>query len=289
MSAQPALDFSSMDDLDTAPVRNEQAALAQKAAAPTVDCPKCLGKGKYTFGFRYIRTEPCKVCKGSGKVKADWEKARAAYQKGEETKKNNKLAKQQAWIDAHPAEWKWINGAAANFQFASDMHRAIVTYGQLTEKQLAAVQKCVSRLAEKNAERNAEMERNAVQAPGANAVILCLQKANIGGHKAPTLRTELATFSLAKPNSKNAGCVYVKAPGRDGAYYGKITPEGSFQPTRECPEDARAGVARAAANALDEAVAYGKKTGTCSCCGRELTDPVSIANGIGPVCASGFF
>lgn len=35
----------------------------------------------------------------------------------------------------------------------------------------------------------------------------------------------------------------------------------------------------------DEAIQYGRNTGICSCCGRTLTNPESIANGIGPVCA----
>jgi ribosomal protein S14 len=36
---------------------------------------------------------------------------------------------------------------------------------------------------------------------------------------------------------------------------------------------------------LDEAKAYGRKTGQCCDCGRELTNPVSIKAGIGPICA----
>jgi hypothetical protein len=32
-------------------------------------------------------------------------------------------------------------------------------------------------------------------------------------------------------------------------------------------------------------VAYGKRTGACSCCGRELTNGESIDRGIGPICA----
>lgn len=36
------------------------------------------------------------------------------------------------------------------------------------------------------------------------------------------------------------------------------------------------------------AVAYGKRTGRCGICGRELTDPASIAAGIGPICAQRF-
>lgn len=32
----------------------------------------------------------------------------------------------------------------------------------------------------------------------------------------------------------------------------------------------------------------GQATGTCGCCGRTLTDPVSVARGIGPICIAGF-
>jgi hypothetical protein len=39
---------------------------------------------------------------------------------------------------------------------------------------------------------------------------------------------------------------------------------------------------------LEEAKEYGRKTGTCYMCSRELTNPVSIENGIGPICASKF-
>ncbi len=36
---------------------------------------------------------------------------------------------------------------------------------------------------------------------------------------------------------------------------------------------------------LEQAKAYGRKTGRCMVCGRKLTHPASIAAGIGPVCA----
>lgn len=39
---------------------------------------------------------------------------------------------------------------------------------------------------------------------------------------------------------------------------------------------------------LEDAAAYGKTTGQCIVCGRELTDPNSIAAGIGPICADRF-
>jgi hypothetical protein len=39
---------------------------------------------------------------------------------------------------------------------------------------------------------------------------------------------------------------------------------------------------------LETAKRYGKLSGVCCSCGRDLTDPVSIAAGIGPICARKF-
>lgn len=44
----------------------------------------------------------------------------------------------------------------------------------------------------------------------------------------------------------------------------------------------------ASPNAMQFATAFGKRTGRCGVCGRELTDPESIAMGIGPICAEKF-
>lgn len=42
------------------------------------------------------------------------------------------------------------------------------------------------------------------------------------------------------------------------------------------------------ADPLAAARKYGKLSGRCCSCGRDLTDPVSIENGIGPICATKF-
>jgi hypothetical protein len=39
---------------------------------------------------------------------------------------------------------------------------------------------------------------------------------------------------------------------------------------------------------FEAAKQYGRDSGRCAACGRDLTDPESIANGIGPICASKF-
>ena len=40
---------------------------------------------------------------------------------------------------------------------------------------------------------------------------------------------------------------------------------------------------------LDQAKAYGRATGVCVCCGRDLSDPVSVEAGIGPVCEARWY
>lgn len=39
----------------------------------------------------------------------------------------------------------------------------------------------------------------------------------------------------------------------------------------------------------EQAAEFGRLTGSCCCCGRLLTDPQSIADGIGPVCKGKYF
>lgn len=47
-------------------------------------------------------------------------------------------------------------------------------------------------------------------------------------------------------------------------------------------------VQSAAADPYAAAKLYGMNTGTCSCCGRELTNSLSIQLGIGPICREKF-
>ncbi len=55
---------------------------------------------------------------------------------------------------------------------------------------------------------------------------------------------------------------------------------------RACDEETKRSILEVAADPKQAAIAYGKQYGTCACCGRDLTDPASVALGIGPVCAS---
>jgi hypothetical protein len=99
--------------------------------------------------------------------------------------------------------------------------------------------------------------------------------------KRPKLRLASFMFTRAPDTGKNAGSIYVK---EGEAYLGKVT-GGEFLPTRECGDERKAKVVAVASDPATAAKAYGLRTGSCSCCGRELTNGVSIDLGIGPICA----
>jgi hypothetical protein len=91
------------------------------------------------------------------------------------------------------------------------------------------------------------------------------------------LREKITLKSVTRGN--NAGALYLY---RGGEYAGKITPEGTcYSPIH--PE-IQPVLTEATADPVAAAQAYGRDTGSCACCGRTLTDPVSIWAAIGPVC-----
>ena len=68
-------------------------------------------------------------------------------------------------------------------------------------------------------------------------------------------------------------------------YLGKVTPNCLDS---RLADDVKAVLFEAAADPLTAAIRYGKETGSCSCCGRELTNKESIRLGIGPICREKF-
>ena len=73
--------------------------------------------------------------------------------------------------------------------------------------------------------------------------------------------------------------------GTQPKYLGKVTKAGLDS---RLSDDVKAVIMAAADDPLTAAIKYGKESGNCSCCGRELTDPASIEAGIGPVCRDKF-
>jgi Family of unknown function (DUF6011) len=114
-----------------------------------------------------------------------------------------------------------------------------------------------------------------------DAIAQSFAAAHLSGIKRPKLRLDTFVFSRAPDTGRNAGSIYVT---ESGQYLGKVT-EGRFYGARECDDPTRERIIAVASDPHAAAKAYGQRTGQCSCCGRELTDPVSIAAHVGPICA----
>lgn len=152
------------------------------------------------------------------------------------------------------------------------------------------MQRSIAKDAEFKTKREAEAVARSVDVGGVgqNKLVASLNHAKARGmQRQPSLIVGDIDFQRAPDHGKNPGCVYVKTRSTD-LYLGKITPEGSFLPSRECTEETKGRVAVVMLDPLAAAIEHGKLTGECACCKRKLTDPVSVARGIGPICAEAF-
>ena len=165
--------------------------------------------------------------------------------------------------------------------FASSLVQQYDRKRSLSDKQLDAAERMLAKIAANRAEKAAR----AAAAPSVDLtrVHAMFAKAMASGHKRPVYRAAGLALSLAPLSGRNAGSIYVKDD-ETGDYLGKVTEDLRFNPLRTAPEWAAEALSRIARDPSAAAVEYGRETGRCSCCGRELTNPDSIALGIGPIC-----
>ena len=81
--------------------------------------------------------------------------------------------------------------------------------------------------------------------------------------------------------NRNPGALYVK---RNGEYQGKITTDGVFHPTFKAVQATFDELLAIDEDPVGTARRHGRETGQCAICSRQLTDPVSVERGIGPIC-----
>ena len=244
-------------------------------------CPKCRGTGRFT-SWAGRDVGPCHTCKGKGVLEFATSPEQRAKARASTSARKARVAADatEAFAAEHPDQWAWITKKHSDgFGFAISLREGIAKYGSLTDGQMAAV----DRLIAKDAERTQARAERAVQqdAVDLSGIIKTFATAHGNGLKAPILRTNGMTLSLAKPHSANAGWVYAK---RGDTYLGKISPEGKWRPVREATTADEVALVAIAADPLQAALAYAKETKACACCGILLTDPVSVARGIGPIC-----
>lgn len=158
--------------------------------------------------------------------------------------------------------------------FAQSLVEQIINKGSLSEKQMFAASAMLMKI-----KQNKEDKQSNIVSIDLSNVKKIFDKAH-EAIKSPKFRVDNMVLSRAPDSGVNAGAIYVKV---DGEYAGKVTggywlpcraPEGTFEKLQEVAKDP-----------LGSAVAYGKRTGNCSACGRDLTNHGSIEKGIGPICA----
>lgn len=249
-------------------------------------CVKCGGTGSFR-GWSGRLVGRCFACEGKGYKLTKTSPAQLAQNRARALdRKFDKLAENgRGFADQFPDVNAYLVARAGRWSFAQEMLVAASKYGHLTEGQMAAVRRAMARDAERaaaDAQPKAAVDVNSLQ-----PLITALKHARESGLKWARLTVAgepPITFSLAKDSSSNAGCIYAKA---DGQYLGKITPDGQLRLVSEGRAQESA-IREACKDPLAKAKLYGLQTGRCGCCGRELTDPESIAAGIGPICAGRF-
>lgn len=286
-----------MDDLDddlsavfgTTPLTPEEREAGQKIATEAQQlklhkepCRYCRGTGRfYSYTGRLVGD--CFKCKGKGYRM--FRQSLAQRERAKELRLAREASKRDQWIAEHPEVMAWINRKAERFDFARSMGEAVNRYGHLTDNQLAACERMMAKDAEREAQWAAEREAKAAAAPQVD--ITAINTALVTAKQSimyPKLRLADFVFSLAGELSRNAGSIYVK---QGETYLGKIT-DGRFHASRECTPELTVAILRAAANPEEAARAYGLAFGICSCCGRKLTNKLSIELGIGPICRERF-
>jgi Family of unknown function (DUF6011) len=255
-------------------------------------CKKCGGSGQYgRFG-------KCYACNGKGgkEFKTDAATRAKQQQQREERKDRARVEAHETYKANWPDAYAWMLREAPRFEFAQAMLEALTRFGSLTEKQQAAVDKCVARVAVRKQEAQARAET--APTVDASPILAAFDRARknvitnepVEGDlgviitKNPTLRLAAGDPPRAfvfSPARKDPAIVYV----REGEeYLGKIT-DGRFFRVRACDDATEARVLECAAQPSLAAKAYGLHYKCCGVCGRTLTNKASRERGIGPYCA----
>lgn len=248
----------------------------------THPCGQCAGTGKWRSPLGR-KSGPCHACKGKGYFMASpaerFKKRRQVQARKERNLAEDLISMREQFPGLEDA-------IAANMwsEFIQDMDRQLRSKGSLSERQVQAVFRTAEKSAARKAERIAEREKVGTIVD-LSRVEEMFATAKAAGLKAPIFRALGFSLSLAKATSVNAGAIYIK---RDGNYLGKVT-GGKYSAVWGMDANAVAEVKAAldeiAVNPREAAIRYGRETGICACCGAKLTDPVSVAAGIGPICA----
>jgi len=236
------------------------------------------------------------------------------------------LAALQAFQAVHPAEYQWLSDQnTAGVSFAASLLAGLQRYGNLTPRQLAAVQRnlahvepapvgpvvevctmgpdmgtaydAAGRVVPDSVGHASGEPMHAATAFAALVAPVTIDMAQIfsafdtaAASGLRKVRLTLGTIELKRTGERfrgGAGNVMVYV---DGTYRGYVSRDNVFHLGSARTFDATMAqrVREAVANPRAAAATHGHDTGYCSCCRRLLTDPPSVMAGIGPVCIRRF-
>jgi len=260
------------------------------------DCPKCGGSGKFTTFSGRVHGN-CFKCEGTGKL--TFKTAAPVRAKAREQAAARKTAREldavAAWKAENRAEAEWLVATAPRWDVAASLLASLHRFGSLTEKQHALVLNGIAR----DAARSAKKAERAANAPAVDATkieqafAVAREKAFRPGQdgqfmKPLKLRAANAVdvqFTPGSVGSKWEGMLFAKT--LDDKKLGWIK-DGKFTARFECSPVEQEAVLSCAADPEGAVVAFAKAWKLCGVCSRTLTNDVSIARGIGPVCAEKF-
>lgn len=264
-------------------------------------CPKCHGTGRFhSWGGRDLGA--CFNCKGVGKLTFKTSpESRAKSRVSNTAKAVNKaqqlIADVAAWKVAHPAATQWLSSQVERgvqcSEFAKSLWDALHKWGSLTDNQLAAVERSVAKAAERKAEREAAapvVDATKIEQAFAIAREKAARPGMMGMFEKPLKLTSSVnnvtlSFRPGSIGSQWEGMLFAKTD--DGKKVGHIK-NGKFFRKFECTDAEAVAVLDCASDPEKAVVAYAKAFSRCGVCGKGLLNDVSIARGIGPICASKF-
>lgn len=255
----------------------------------TFPCPQCGGTGLWNGGrINRHGNAKCNTCMGSGTVKTDPRKLQEQRIKRAEKKTAQQEAARNANVAAIGAEALEELGQAAGWSdFARSLMEQHFSGKQWSDKQVHCILSMVTKIADNRAKREQARQEEQVEVD-LQPIRDMFETAVANGYQKPIYRAEGLIINRAPMHGRNPGALYVK--NESDVYGGKVI-ETTFQPSQDgkASDFVERGTAADALKAIAKdplaaAVRYGQRTGKCACCGRKLTNKLSIDLGIGPIC-----
>lgn len=258
-------------------------------------CGQCGGSGRYRGVRLHQDKSHCFACKGKGYFFQSYADRMHAKQKRAQSKTKKLVTAYAAFEESNPGLGAFLLSAASWSGFARGMYEALQKYGSLTDRQLIAAnsmrEKCELRDAAR-AEKRAERVEHEANAPTTLNVLAQAFLSSSAHLKFPRLWMQTVdglkvVLSRCGNGSKTPGHINITDGGPYGSnrYYGRITPDGKPMYRDDIPASVVALLGAFNADHKEGIKLQGIRTGRCCCCNRELTDPESVASGIGPICA----